>query len=296
MPGRATVTRRLCTIARFYKYAVEEELLEHSPAAHVRRPRLDYESHTTALDRNELGALLVARGARLAVGTARIDAPLDVRFDNDVTVCYYTLTGYEMQHRFTLGICRCVGKKPGLRPGFFVTRANTPTMKEKTMLNNVDFRKYESEFDEEVSRNGGQPYTPDRDLVLEGRRPRERTACWWIRRAAGAVCAATGGAVLGHLFLFLAISTVAVAAVILIVIVWMCLFLWTVLFGSDVHHERAFRFMRFIAAREEPPMTVLGLVPAQSPRVGDPSGAKEQAAEFGTGSMRVSPGERVVVP
>ena len=29
--ARATVTRRLCTIAGFYKYAVEEELLEHSP-------------------------------------------------------------------------------------------------------------------------------------------------------------------------------------------------------------------------------------------------------------------------
>jgi hypothetical protein len=59
--ARATVTRRLC-IAGFYKYAVEEELLEHSPAAHVRRPRLDYESHAVALDRNELGALLVAAG------------------------------------------------------------------------------------------------------------------------------------------------------------------------------------------------------------------------------------------
>ena len=42
--ARATVTRRLCTIAGFYKYAVEEELLEHSPAAHVRRPRVDCES------------------------------------------------------------------------------------------------------------------------------------------------------------------------------------------------------------------------------------------------------------
>ena len=60
--ARATVTRRLCTIAAFYKYAVEEELLDHSPAAHVRRPRVDYESHATALDRNELGALLVAAG------------------------------------------------------------------------------------------------------------------------------------------------------------------------------------------------------------------------------------------
>jgi site-specific recombinase XerD len=60
--ARATVTRRLCTIAGFYKYTVEEELLDHSPAAHVRRPRLDYESHATALDRNELGAILVAAG------------------------------------------------------------------------------------------------------------------------------------------------------------------------------------------------------------------------------------------
>jgi integrase/recombinase XerD len=60
--ARATLTRRLCTIAGFYKYAVEEELLDHSPAAHVRRPRLDYQSHATALDRNELGALLVAAG------------------------------------------------------------------------------------------------------------------------------------------------------------------------------------------------------------------------------------------
>ena len=60
--GRARATRRLCTIAGSCRYAVEEELLEHSPAAHVRRPRLDCESHATALDRNELGALLVAAG------------------------------------------------------------------------------------------------------------------------------------------------------------------------------------------------------------------------------------------
>ena len=52
----------LCTIAGFYKYTVEEELLEHSPAAHVRRPRVDYESHAAALDRNKLGALLGAAG------------------------------------------------------------------------------------------------------------------------------------------------------------------------------------------------------------------------------------------
>ena len=37
--ARATITRRLCTVAGFYRYAVEEDLLDHSPAAHVRRPR-----------------------------------------------------------------------------------------------------------------------------------------------------------------------------------------------------------------------------------------------------------------
>jgi integrase/recombinase XerD len=60
--ARATITRRLCTVAGFYRYAVEEGLLDHSPAAHVRRPRLDYESHATGLDRNEMGALPVAAG------------------------------------------------------------------------------------------------------------------------------------------------------------------------------------------------------------------------------------------
>jgi integrase/recombinase XerD len=61
--ARATITRRLCTIAGFYRYAVEEDLLDHSPAAHVRRPRLDYESHVTGLDRNGLGAPLVGASA-----------------------------------------------------------------------------------------------------------------------------------------------------------------------------------------------------------------------------------------
>ena len=70
--AQATVTRRLCTIAGFYRYAVEEELLEHSPAAHVRRPRIDYESHATGLDRNELGTMLVAAGLGTAVEHALI--------------------------------------------------------------------------------------------------------------------------------------------------------------------------------------------------------------------------------
>ena len=46
----------------FYRYAVEEKLLEHPPAVHVRRPRLDYEFHAIGLDRNEVGSPLVAAG------------------------------------------------------------------------------------------------------------------------------------------------------------------------------------------------------------------------------------------
>jgi site-specific recombinase XerD len=60
--ARATVARRLCTIACFYRYAEQEGLIPISPAVHVRRPRLDYESRATGLDRNEVGALLVAAG------------------------------------------------------------------------------------------------------------------------------------------------------------------------------------------------------------------------------------------
>ena len=60
--ARATISRRLCTITSLYRYAVEEGLLDRSPAVHVRRPRLDYESNATGLDRNEVGAMLVTAG------------------------------------------------------------------------------------------------------------------------------------------------------------------------------------------------------------------------------------------
>ena len=70
--ARATVARRLCTVAGFYRYAEEEGLLAVSPAVHVRRPRLDYESHAIGLDRNEVGALLVAAGLGPAIEHALI--------------------------------------------------------------------------------------------------------------------------------------------------------------------------------------------------------------------------------
>ena len=60
--GRATIGRRLSTIVGFYRFAVIDGYLEHSPAEYVRRPRIDTESATLGLDRMELSAF-VAQGA-----------------------------------------------------------------------------------------------------------------------------------------------------------------------------------------------------------------------------------------
>jgi site-specific recombinase XerD len=108
--ARATITRRLCTIAGFYRYAVEEGLLEHSPGAHVRRPRVDCESHATGLDRNELGAILVAAG----LGTAAEHALISLLALNGLRVSEATganieALGTERGHR-TLTITRKGGK------------------------------------------------------------------------------------------------------------------------------------------------------------------------------------------
>ncbi len=64
---RSTVARRLSTLGSFYRYCHVEEILERNPAANVRRPKVDTESRTLGLDRNELGGLLVQAG----LGSAR---------------------------------------------------------------------------------------------------------------------------------------------------------------------------------------------------------------------------------
>ena len=108
--ARATITRRLCTIAGFYRYAVEEDLLDHSPAAHVRRPRLDYESHATGLDRNELGAILVAAGLGDAAEHALISLlALNGLRVSEATGASIEALGSERGHR-TLTIIRKGGK------------------------------------------------------------------------------------------------------------------------------------------------------------------------------------------
>jgi hypothetical protein len=61
-PARSTISRRLSTICGFYRYCSQETVIDRDPAAYVRRPKIDYESHTLGLDRNELGAFLVQAG------------------------------------------------------------------------------------------------------------------------------------------------------------------------------------------------------------------------------------------
>ena len=96
--------------AGLYKYAVEEDLLDHSQAAHVRRPRLDYQSHATGPDRNQVGALLAA-----GLGAAAEHAPLSLLALNGLRVSEATgadieALGTERGHR-TLAITRKGGKK-----------------------------------------------------------------------------------------------------------------------------------------------------------------------------------------
>src|SRR6516225_9988303 len=108
--ARATVARRLCTVAGFYRYAEEEGLLAVSPAVHVRRPRLDYESHAIGLDRNEVGALLVAAGLGPAIEHALISLlALNGLRVSEATGANIEALGLERGHR-TLTVLRKEGK------------------------------------------------------------------------------------------------------------------------------------------------------------------------------------------
>src|SRR5664280_1801597 len=61
------VARRLSAIAGFYRYATDEDLIDRSPVAGVRRPKVADDSQTTGLDRDQLRAVLaLARQRALA--------------------------------------------------------------------------------------------------------------------------------------------------------------------------------------------------------------------------------------
>jgi integrase len=89
---RSTVAPRLSTLCSFYRYCHLEGLLERNPAANVPRPKIDPESRTLGLDRNELGALLVQAGlgwprdhaliSLLAMNGLRISEALGANIDD----------------------------------------------------------------------------------------------------------------------------------------------------------------------------------------------------------------------
>lgn len=60
--ARSTIGRRLSTVASYYKWCTDEELLGRNPAANVRRPKISQDSTTLGLDRQELGQFLVEAG------------------------------------------------------------------------------------------------------------------------------------------------------------------------------------------------------------------------------------------
>ena len=64
---RSTVARCLSTLASFYRYCGQEQLIDRNPALNVRRPKVDCEPRTLGLDRNELGAFVV----QAALGSPR---------------------------------------------------------------------------------------------------------------------------------------------------------------------------------------------------------------------------------
>src|SRR5207248_3481502 len=62
----STVSRRLSTVAGYYRFAVIDGFIDRTPTEFVRRPHRDTESTTLGLDRMELGAF-IAQGAASGV-------------------------------------------------------------------------------------------------------------------------------------------------------------------------------------------------------------------------------------
>ena len=191
--ARATIARRLCTVACFYRYAEQEGLIAVSPAAHVRRPRLDYESHATGLDRNEVGAMLVAAGlagardhaliSLLALNGLRVSEALGADIED---------LGLERGHR-TLTILRKGGKVVTVPLG----AADGPGHRSggRRTLRRADLRRRRRQTDRSSRRRpdraphrptggdrqaGGTPHPPSR---VHHRRPRRRRSA--PRRARG---------------------------------------------------------------------------------------------------------------
>lgn len=99
-PG--TIALRLSIIASFYRWCLEEDVVDRNPAAHVRRPKVSRESATLGVDRDGMGRLLqVAATADpaedalvclLALNGLRVSEACNTRIENlDITRGHRTL-------------------------------------------------------------------------------------------------------------------------------------------------------------------------------------------------------------
>lgn len=62
-PSATSLARRLSAVSSWYEYLVQEEVLDRSPAAHVKRPKVDNRhSSTFGLDEHEARAVILAAG------------------------------------------------------------------------------------------------------------------------------------------------------------------------------------------------------------------------------------------
>jgi hypothetical protein len=105
--------------------------------------------------------------------------------------------------------------------------------------------------------------------------------------------AGTGGGLAFTFFhppILLAISVAVGAAVVLFGVAALGLLLWTLVYGDDVPREQAFRFMRFVANKAEPPAPEFVLVPPQTSRAELLSGAQGQATVGSRSSAFLRPG------
>jgi integrase/recombinase XerD len=90
--AKSTVARKLSAVASLYGYAVAEDLLDASPTAHIRRPKVSRDSQTTGLTRAELATLRAAADdhspraaalvALLALNGLRVSEALAVQVDD----------------------------------------------------------------------------------------------------------------------------------------------------------------------------------------------------------------------
>ena len=71
--ARATISRRLCTITFFYRYAVEEGLLDRSPAVHSAPGRLSARCAYLIL---EVGDALLRSVGEVSVGLLKMRLPI----------------------------------------------------------------------------------------------------------------------------------------------------------------------------------------------------------------------------